>query len=191
MGVVEKLKQLHKQTLLKLKDIKRVVIADEAGVNNEGYLNRARTLKSYLGNEVAPSLVSGLPETGEVGVPIEYESSTYAGDFEDTPVYAEITITNHTNVKFEYWEEDSSDYIEFPESDGTYVFGIKGQGFPLKDKTSKFRITFNQAAEYTVSTRLVDDNSGEALATSAKTCTVSAAPTQRNVQKTSARKLKL
>lgn len=48
MGVVEKLKQLHKQTLLKLKDIKRVVIADEAGVNNEEYLNRARTLNSYL-----------------------------------------------------------------------------------------------------------------------------------------------
>lgn len=48
MGVVDKLKRLHKQTLLKLKDIKRAVIADEAGVNNEKYLNRARTLESYL-----------------------------------------------------------------------------------------------------------------------------------------------
>lgn len=48
MGVVEKLKRLHKQTLLKLKDIKRAVIADEAGVNNEKYLNRARTLEGYL-----------------------------------------------------------------------------------------------------------------------------------------------
>lgn len=48
MGIVEKLKRLHKQTLLKLKDIKRTVIADEAGVNNEEYLNRARTLNSYL-----------------------------------------------------------------------------------------------------------------------------------------------
>lgn len=48
MGVIDKLKQLHKQTLLKLKDIKRVVIADEAGVNNEEYLSRARTLNSYL-----------------------------------------------------------------------------------------------------------------------------------------------
>ena len=48
MGVIEKLKRLHKQTLLKLKDIKRVVIADESGVNNEEYLNRARTLNSYL-----------------------------------------------------------------------------------------------------------------------------------------------
>lgn len=47
MGVVEKLKRLHKQTLLKLKDINRVVIADEAGVNNEEYLSRARTLGSY------------------------------------------------------------------------------------------------------------------------------------------------
>lgn len=48
MGVVEKIKRLHKQTLLKLKDIKRAVIADEAGVNNEEYLSRARTLNSYL-----------------------------------------------------------------------------------------------------------------------------------------------
>ena len=47
MGVVGKLKRLHKQTLLKLKDINRVVIADEAGVNNEEYLSRARTLESY------------------------------------------------------------------------------------------------------------------------------------------------
>lgn len=47
MGVIEKLKRLHKQTLFKLKDINRVVIADEAGVNNEEYLSRARTLESY------------------------------------------------------------------------------------------------------------------------------------------------
>ena len=47
MGVVEKLKRLHKQTLLKLSNIKRAVVADEAGVNNEEYLNRARTLESY------------------------------------------------------------------------------------------------------------------------------------------------
>lgn len=47
MGIVEKLKRLHKQTLLKLNNIKRVVIADEAGVNNEEYLSRARTLESY------------------------------------------------------------------------------------------------------------------------------------------------
>lgn len=48
MGITEKLKRLHKQTLMKLKDIKRVVIANEAGVNNEEYLNRARTLDSYI-----------------------------------------------------------------------------------------------------------------------------------------------
>lgn len=47
MGVVEKLKRLHKQNLLKLNNIKRVAIADEAGVNNEEYLSRARTLESY------------------------------------------------------------------------------------------------------------------------------------------------
>ena len=51
MGIVEKLKRLHKQTLLKLNDINRVVIADEAGVNNEEYLSRARTLESYTNPE--------------------------------------------------------------------------------------------------------------------------------------------
>lgn len=48
MSVIDQIKRLHKQTLLKLKDIKRVVIADEAGVNNEKYLSRARTLDSYV-----------------------------------------------------------------------------------------------------------------------------------------------
>ena len=52
MGVLERMKQLHKQTLLKLSNIKRVIIAKEAGADSETYLNRARTLNSYLGNEV-------------------------------------------------------------------------------------------------------------------------------------------
>ena len=54
MGVVEKLKRLHKQTLLKLNDIKRVLIADKAGVNNEEYLGRARTLDSYVNGDKNP-----------------------------------------------------------------------------------------------------------------------------------------
>lgn len=58
MGVVDKLKRLHKQTLLKLKDIKRTVIADEAGVNNEEYLSRARTLNSYLNPNLEEEEVS-------------------------------------------------------------------------------------------------------------------------------------
>lgn len=51
MGVVNKLKRLHKQDMLKPKSIKRVVIADDAGVNNEKYLNRARTLESYVNGD--------------------------------------------------------------------------------------------------------------------------------------------
>lgn len=61
MGVIEKLKRLHKQTLLKLSDIKRTVIAKEAGVDNEEYLSRARTLNSYLN----PNLEE--EESGESG----------------------------------------------------------------------------------------------------------------------------
>lgn len=62
MGVVEKLKRLHKQTLLKLRGIKRVVIAEEAGVKSEEYLNRARTLNSYLN----PNLEEEAVESKEV-----------------------------------------------------------------------------------------------------------------------------
>lgn len=48
MGIVQKLKNLHKQTLLKLSSIGRVVVADEAGVNNGKYLNRAKNLDNYI-----------------------------------------------------------------------------------------------------------------------------------------------
>ena len=48
MKVLETLKSLHKQTLLKLKDIKRVVIAKQAGVDVEKYLSRAKTLEELL-----------------------------------------------------------------------------------------------------------------------------------------------
>lgn len=63
MGVVEKLKQLHKQTLLKLSSIKRTVIAKDSGVDNEEYLNRARTLKSYIEGETETD--SGSSENNE------------------------------------------------------------------------------------------------------------------------------
>ena len=51
MSTVDKLKRLHKQTLLEPSDIGRVVVADEAGVNVEEYLGRARTLKSLLSGD--------------------------------------------------------------------------------------------------------------------------------------------
>ena len=44
MGIIGQLKKLHKQTLLKFSDIKRAVIAKEAGVNSDEYLSRAKTL---------------------------------------------------------------------------------------------------------------------------------------------------
>lgn len=45
MGVVKKLKRLHKQTAIKTSDIQRVVAS---GVDVDAYLNRARTLDSYI-----------------------------------------------------------------------------------------------------------------------------------------------
>lgn len=51
MGVTEQLKKLHKQKMIKTSDIPRVV---NSGVDVDTYLNRARTLDSYInGNEDA------------------------------------------------------------------------------------------------------------------------------------------
>lgn len=49
MGVVEQLKKLHKQKMIKTSDIPRVV---NSGVDVDTYLNRARTLDSYINGEV-------------------------------------------------------------------------------------------------------------------------------------------
>lgn len=45
MGVVEQLKKLHKQKKIRTSDIPRVVNSD---VDVDTYLNRARTLDSYI-----------------------------------------------------------------------------------------------------------------------------------------------
>lgn len=48
MGVTEQLKKLHKQKKIKTSDIPRVV---NSGVDVDTYLNRARTLDSYINGE--------------------------------------------------------------------------------------------------------------------------------------------
>lgn len=45
MGVTEQLKKLHKQKKIRTSDIPRVV---NSGVDVDTYLNRARTLDSYI-----------------------------------------------------------------------------------------------------------------------------------------------
>lgn len=187
MGVVNKLKRLHKQDMLKPHDIKRVVVADEAGVNNNKYLHRARTLKSLTSGDEMPTVSSDLDTNVATGVPIEYNSTTTAGDFEDTPVFSIITIDRFSDVKYEYFEENQEEpgFIEFPEKDGTYIFGIEGNGYPLRNYTSKFRITFNADGEYHIHTELVNDYTKEVLATSDKTITATS-----GAQKASAKKSK-
>lgn len=60
MGVIEQLKKLHKQKMIKTSDIPRVV---NSGVDVDTYLNRARTLDSYIN----PTQEDGEPvETAQV-----------------------------------------------------------------------------------------------------------------------------
>lgn len=72
MGIVEQMKRLHKQTLLKLQDIKRIVIADTAGVKSENYLNRARTLKDY----VSPDMEANNISDKETATPVQTKTTT-------------------------------------------------------------------------------------------------------------------
>lgn len=65
MGIVEQMKRLHKQALLKLQDIKRIMVADEAGVNSDDYLNRAKSLKDY----VSPDTEAENIDISETSVP--------------------------------------------------------------------------------------------------------------------------
>ena len=87
MGVIDKIKNLHKQTLLKLKDIKRAVIADEAGVNNEEYLNRARTLDSYIN-----------PKADE-GTENESSVAEESKEQQESPVVSESTKQESSEVE--------------------------------------------------------------------------------------------
>ena len=56
MGIVEKLKNLNKQTLLKLSSIGRVAVADAASVDNSKYLSLSRPLSDYLSDGVNKEL---------------------------------------------------------------------------------------------------------------------------------------
>lgn len=55
MRVVEQLKKLHKQKKIKTSDIPRVV---NSGVDVDTYLDRARTLQSYIDGSSGSSTVN-------------------------------------------------------------------------------------------------------------------------------------
>lgn len=77
MSVVSKLKKLHKQFLLKIDNIQRAMIAKAAGVDNEEYLSRARTLKDFLNPQKAESPEEvQTPETEETEVKAESATET-------------------------------------------------------------------------------------------------------------------
>lgn len=79
-----------------------------------------------------------------VGVPTEFTYTTTAND------YAEVMVMGLSNFsdteaisKIEYYEVNDGNWYDL-----TGVFGPQA-GFPLTDATSKFRVTFAKAGEYT------------------------------------------
>lgn len=84
MGVTEQLKELHKQNMIKTSDIPRVV---NSGVDVDTYLNRARTLDSYINGEGTEA------ETPQV----ETMAVNTMGVTEETPKVSETASTNTTS----------------------------------------------------------------------------------------------
>ena len=91
-----------------------------------------------------------------VGVPTEFTFTTTANDDKDKLVVGNASFSDPSAIeKLEYYEPNNGQWYPL-EGD----FG-PAQGFPLSDATSKFRVTFNKAGEYSFTAQLVDVADGE------------------------------
>ena len=174
MGVIEKLKRLHKQSLLKPSDIGRVVVADEAGVNVEEYLNRARTLESYLYSDDVPPVISDeisspIPANELFTFPINITAGTYAG----TNVYLKITMSPYDGCYLQYYDDDSSGYVSISGTSGVFIYGDEGSGFELQDMQLTMRAKVETAGAYEITFALVAVDGGNVLIEKTTTITVS------------------
>ena len=90
------------------------------------------------------------------GVSTEFSFTTTANDDKDKLVVGNASFSDPSAIeKLEYYEPNNGQWYPL-EGD----FG-PAQGFPLSDATSKFRVTFNKAGEYSVTAQLVDVADGE------------------------------
>jgi plastocyanin len=112
---------------------------------------------------VAPTVTVKLPVGGFiVGVPTEFEISTVANGLAGLMVIGNSTHNFNDSIeKLEYWT-------------GSAWYDLNGDfgpatGFSLADATSKFRVTFNTAGEYTFETNVREAANHENVVASVET----------------------
>jgi LPXTG-motif cell wall-anchored protein len=90
------------------------------------------------------------------GTPTEFSFTTFANEDKNRMVVGNASFSDPSAIeKLEYYEPRDGQWYPL-EGD----FG-PAQGFPLSDATSKFRVTFNKAGEYSFTAQLVDVADGE------------------------------
>ena len=122
---------------------------------------------------VNPTVTVNLANEIKAGQPTEFTVSTTGGDATDTMVKGVFTYDTSMVEKVEYYETDPR-YEGWHEFTGN-EFGPVDTGFPLKDLTSRFRVTFKEDAEgeFSMTVNIVEfANPENVLATTSKTITV-------------------
>ena len=98
-----------------------------------------------------PAEVTTTITDANVGETQEFEVTTTANDYNGKMVIGTSDFSNPEAIeKLEYYEVKDGKWYEL-----TGDFG-PAQGFPLSDATSKFRVTWKTAGEYTYTIKIVD-----------------------------------
>lgn len=113
------------------------VEAPDAGVNYRAYYakwHKAATLTTDIGEQ-----------DFTIGEPVEFTFTTTANEDADTMVLGTFDFSDPSAIeKLEYYETKDGNWYEFNGDFGPST------GFPMSDATSKFRVTFKKAGNYTL-----------------------------------------
>ena len=106
-------------------------------------------------------------KTFTVGMPTEFTFTTTAGSDAGKMVIGTSAFDNMDAIeKLEYYEVKDGNWYEL-----TGDFG-PSTGFPMSDATSKFRVTFKEAGEYTFTASMKEVETGDILCSTEVTFTV-------------------
>ena len=124
---------------------------------------------------VAPTLSTDIPDELVNSAEVEFGVTTTSGDKAGTMVYVQGTVNDQNKFGLKYQEtaEDGA-FLPLPMEDNSFRFG-PGDGFPLADLTTKFKITPKEEGEIQFKLELKEQNGDAVLATLEKTINVTAA----------------
>ncbi len=121
-----------------------------------------------------PTVSIDIQDTIEIGQAVEYTVSTTPGNKQDTMVFGKFSNSGTATIeKLEYYETGGAAAGQWLELKGD-TFGPKDTGFPLKEATSKFRVTFSTDGTFIPEVQIVTVEGSTVLASTSKTVTVTA-----------------